>query len=78
MLQERKARRHIEQRYKAKRKRASVAMRKEALNRNTNDGNDGDDDDDDDAGDTNSEIHDYAHGWRPPRGGKRAQRDNCP
>ena len=19
-----------------------------------------------------------AHGWRPPRGGKRAQRDNCP
>ena len=33
--QKRKARRHIEQRYKAKRKRASVATRKMALNRNT-------------------------------------------
>ena len=57
--QKRKARRHIEQRYKAKRMRASVAMRKMALNRNTNDGNDGGDDD---VGDANSKIHDYDDG----------------
>ena len=30
---------------------------------------DDDDDDDDDA---------LVHGWRPPRGGKWAQRDSCP
>ena len=57
--QNRKARRHNEQRYKAKRKRASVAMRKMALNRNTNNGNDRNDGDDDAGGDTNSKIYDY-------------------
>ena len=40
------------------------------------DGDDGGDDDDDDDGD--GDDGELAHCWRPPRGGKRAQRDNCP
>ena len=37
---------------------------------------DGDDDgDDDDDGDGDDEL---VHGWRPPRGGERVQRDSCP
>ena len=34
-----------------------------------------DDDVDDHADDDADEL---AHGWRHPRGGERAQRDNCP
>ena len=49
------------------------------------DGDDDDDDDDDDGGDDDDDDDDnvdgygeLAHGWRPPRGGKRAQRNSCP
>ena len=34
------------------------------------------DDEDDAYGSGDDEVV-LAHGWRPPRGGKRAQRDNC-
>ena len=60
--QKRKARRHTEQRYEAKRKRAPAAMSKMTLDRNTNDGSDGDDDDDDDDDDDgvyDNRINDY-------------------
>ena len=37
-----------------------------------------DDDKDDYDDDDDDRMMMLAHGWRPPRGGKRAQRDNCP
>ena len=37
-----------------------------------------DDDDDDNAVDDDDKRAQLAHGWRPPRGGKRAQRNSCP
>ena len=54
-------------------------------NDNDNDDDNNDDDDDDDYGDDYDDDyddydddHELAHCWRPPRGGKRAQRNSCP
>ena len=42
-----------------------------------NDDNDHDDDGGDDNDGDDDDYDELPHGWRPPRGGKRAQRDSC-